>query len=794
MIAVDDLPVQLRERGLFCCWRYERRDGSEKPTKVPYNPRTGGKAQSTNPQTFAPLDVALEALERGGYDGLGVGIFGSLGAIDIDHCLDEAGRPSELARDIVGTIRGYTERSPSGKGLRILFTVPEGFQYDKARYYINNQRAGLEVYIAGATNKFVTVTGDAIDPGRPLEERGEQMAAVLEKHMVRPRAQERPPASPRTALAPLELDDLTLIERVKRAKNGAQFAALWAGDITGYKSHSEADVALCNALAWWTNGDAARVDSLFRQSGLFRPDKWDRPTAGSTYGAITIQNAVSTMTGGYDPQGHFRRKAEQFTTPAPGGPLKLVDLHPEKNDRYAWNDIGNGNLFADWYKEKARYVPERKKWFVYNGRVWEPDPGGLRAMELCKRLADALVLYALGLPDGATRDEYRQFVERWQKRYNRETVLKDAASVYPVKLTDFDHDPLLYNCLNGTLDLRTRQFHPHAPADMLTLISGAHYDPAARYTLWEKAVADAMEGDAGKIAYLQKAMGYGLTGDTSEECFFMLYGPTTRNGKGTIMETYMALQGGYGKAARPEAITQKDKVNSNAPTEDIARLAGARVVNISEPGKQMILSAALVKTLTGRDTINARFLNENSFEYVPQFKLFINTNHLPKVTDPTIFDSGRVKVIPFERHFTEAEQDKGLKRKLRKAANLSGLLNWCLDGLWDLRETGLEPPEAIKTATASYRRASDKIARFVEEMMEPDPMGEIRTEEAYQQYQMWCARNGHCPEAMPSFKQSMEAHTQLKRKRPHGEGREANRFWFICGMKWRCGQPWSAIS
>lgn len=231
--------------------------------------------------------------------------------------------------------------------------------------------------------------------------------------MVRPRAQEPPPAPGRPlgwndqigGGAPVELDDAALIERAKRSKSGASFSALWAGDITGYKSRSEADIALCNALAWWTNGDAARVDSLFRQSGLMR-EKWDRPQSGSTYGALTIQDAVSTRKGGYDPQAHFRQKAEQFTAPAPDGPLKLADLHPEKNDRYAWNDIGNGNLFADWYKEKARYVPERKKWFVYNGRVWEPDPGGLRAMELCKRLADALVLYALGLPDGATRDEY----------------------------------------------------------------------------------------------------------------------------------------------------------------------------------------------------------------------------------------------------------------------------------------------------------------------------------------------------------------------------------------------------
>ena len=121
MVQHENLPARLRENGLFCCWRYEERDG--KKTKVPYNPRTGGRAQSTNPATFAPLDVALTALERGSYDGIGVGIFGNLGAIDIDHCMDDTGELSELAYDIMGAIQGYTERSPSGHGLRILFTV-----------------------------------------------------------------------------------------------------------------------------------------------------------------------------------------------------------------------------------------------------------------------------------------------------------------------------------------------------------------------------------------------------------------------------------------------------------------------------------------------------------------------------------------------------------------------------------------------------------------------------------------------------------------------------------------------
>lgn len=322
MIAVDNLPLQLKEQGLFCCWRYEQREGPDKPTKVPYNPRTGGKAQSTNPDTFAPLDVAMVSVQ--GYDGIGVGVFGSLGAIDIDHCVDDAGQLSELARDVADMIHGYTEYSPSGHGLRILFTVPDDFQYDKARYYINNQKLGLEVYIAGATQKYVTVTGNAVNPGDPLEERGEQLRAVLEKYMVRPQAQG--PSSGGLDWgaeigggAPVELDDLALIERAKKARNGVIFAALWAGDIAGYKSRSEADIALCNALAFWTNKDAARIDRLFRQSGLMR-EKWDRPQSGSTYGALTIQNAVSTTREGYDPAAYRQQSAAQDFAPVAGDP------------------------------------------------------------------------------------------------------------------------------------------------------------------------------------------------------------------------------------------------------------------------------------------------------------------------------------------------------------------------------------------------------------------------------------------------------------------------------------------
>ena len=299
MIQVDNLPAKLRETGLFCCWQYERRDG--KPTKVPHNPRSGGRAQSTNPATFAPLPVALKSLERGKYSGIGVGVFGTLGAIDIDHCISDTGELSELASDVMEVMQGYTETSPSGKGLRILFSVPGNFRYDKARYFINNQKAGLEVYISGVTHKFVTVTGSTLTPGADLEDRGEQLAVVLEKYMVRSR-QTAPIQQPKQ---PVTLDDAALIEKIRRSKNGGTFAALWSGDIRQYRSHSEADIALCNILAFWTNKDAGRMDRLFRQSGLYREDKWNRRQSGSTYGTITILNSINTCRGGYDPPGSF---------------------------------------------------------------------------------------------------------------------------------------------------------------------------------------------------------------------------------------------------------------------------------------------------------------------------------------------------------------------------------------------------------------------------------------------------------------------------------------------------------
>lgn len=196
MTKTEHLPAALRQSGRFCCWRYEERKGRR--AKVPYCPETGRRAQSTNPETFAPLDLAERALRRGGYDGLGVGIFDGLAAVDIDHCRLPDGKWSDLARDVCRMMDCYTEVSPSGEGLRLLFSVSPGFRYDKQRFYINRQDAGLEVYVAGATNKYVTVTGDALRRCDQLPARDSQLLQVLERYMVRPAARNAAPDPGRT--------------------------------------------------------------------------------------------------------------------------------------------------------------------------------------------------------------------------------------------------------------------------------------------------------------------------------------------------------------------------------------------------------------------------------------------------------------------------------------------------------------------------------------------------------------------------------------------------------------------
>ena len=330
----------------------------------------------------------------------------------------------------------------------------------------------------------------------------------------------------------------------------------------------------------------------------------------------------------------------------------------------------------------------------------------------------------------------------------------------------YDRDIYLFNCQNGTLDLRTMEFREHRPDDYLTKVSPVIYDPKADCPRWRTFITEIMQGDKARADYLQKAIGYALTGDTRMECLFILYGPTSRNGKGTTMESILRIMGEYGKNADHTMLQARFNAQSGGPSEEIARLAGSRFVNISEPEKKITLDAALTKRLTGNDTITARYLHENSFEFRPNFKIFINTNHRPNITDLTLFESGRIKIIPFDRHFDEKEQDKGLKGFFAEPENMSGILNWMLEGYKLFRSQGLEMPDSVVQATMDYQMFSDKMGQFFSECLQPKADSELRRAAVYTRYKEWCAENGYRADSAKVLNTEIDKRYTVQKKRP----------------------------
>ena len=353
MTKIENIPAYLREHGLFCLWKYEDRDGRR--TKMPYNPNSPqDRAKSNDRSTFAPMDKA--AARANGFDGLGIGIFDSIAGIDIDHCMKD-GKLSAMAADIVEMMDAYTEISPSGEGLRILFLAP-GFRYDTGKYYIKDSKQGLEIYIAGMTQRYLTVTGNTLR-SRDILDRADRLQTILDKYMKRPQ-QPTQTAAPMPG-SPADISDRELLDKAMNARNGGQFKSLWEGSIMNYPSQSEADQALCNLLAFWTGKDAARMDALFRQSGLMR-DKWNRRQSGTTYGAITIQKAIASCGEVYTPSQKRPQapqgtgKAGQGENPTPGQKTPQEAPQPRKTALQLFDEF-MGKVQTEAYKPLQTGMP-----------------------------------------------------------------------------------------------------------------------------------------------------------------------------------------------------------------------------------------------------------------------------------------------------------------------------------------------------------------------------------------------------------------------------------------------------
>lgn len=449
---------------------------------------------------------------------------------------------------------------------------------------------------------------------------------------------------------------------------------------------------------------------------------------------------------------HDAEKIAAKAVKLPAGLMeRLRVLRPES---YPFNDRGWGQLYADMYGGELRFNSTAKEWTHYDGKCWKQDTGGMIADRRAKELFDGLCAYVPEIAEEQKRTDFMKAAWKLGQLRARRTMIDDAKALNYITGESFDRDPFLLNLQNGVLDLRSFRFMEHSPDFLMTKICRAEYAPESNPAQWEKFVREVLQGDQGKIRYLQKALGYSLTGGSELECMMILYGSSTRNGKSTLVETFAYMLGndaGYAMNMEPQTLAAKQNKDSRQASGDIARLKGCRFLVTSEPPRNMLFDASLVKSLTGHDTVTARHLHQSEIQFVPEFKMFMNTNYLPAINDETLFTSDRIVVIPFDRHFAPEEQDKNLKKKLMAQNNINGLLLWALDGLKAYYKEGLKLPAGIQSAVDEYHGTSDRIGKYLEECCEKDPEACESIKKAYLVYSAWCMECGFGSMSKTSF-------------------------------------------
>lgn len=756
---IGAIPRVLRDREAWVVWKYEPSPSNpDNLTKVPYSVR-GGNAASDNPSTWATFKEALEYhLDNDWTDGVGVVVSDAddFVGVDLDHCLDaETGTVEPWAQAIVDTIDSYTEITPSGEGLRIF---ARGSLPAKGR-----KRGNFEIYENG---RYLTVTGRHLE-GTPLTvEMRELEIRRVHKDIWPDPIREAPAVRPPSR--PSNLSDADLIEKACAATNGAKFSQLWNGRFTDYPSQSEADLALCNMLAFWTGGDAARVDSLFRQSGLYRPEKWNERhhSDGRTYGQGTVDEAVSNATEFYTPPlvGRSLGRISTATVEAPesvepGSEGKEAVVRP-------FTETGNAERLVDQFGRDIRFCHPWAAWLHWDGRRWRRDQTGA-VRQMAKDVIRSIRLEAAVTEDKEQRDLIWKWAKKSETSAARAAMLKLAESEpgVPILTEDMDRDPYLFNVLNGTVNLRTGVLWPHERMETITKLAQVAFDVEAECPVFLSFLNRVLP-DLEVRRFVRRMAGYCLTGDTSEQCLFFLYGGGS-NGKSTLLTVLRRMMGEYAQQAAPNLLV--DRKNEQHPTE-LARLFGARMVTSIEVDDGKRLAEGLVKQMTGGDPMVGRLMRENFFEWMPTHKLIVAANHQPEIrgTDYAIWR--RIHLVPFTVEIPTEERDTELPEKL--ARELPGILNWALAGCQEWQRDGLGVPAAVEEATASYRAEQDVLGAFIEDRCVVDPQAWVASNTLYSTYGSWCEASGTYRAAPQKFGRELS-----ERGFERGKGTGGTRIW-----------------
>jgi putative DNA primase/helicase len=759
----EAIPAELRKRRQWVVWRYELR--GERWSKVPYQAnRQEARAKADDPSTWATFDEAMITSLDKGFDGIGFEFsaddpyFG----LDVDNCL-RGGEVLPWAAPILETIAGtYGEISPSGNGIKFIGRGKLPARTGTRRGGLGPDGTGaLEVYDHG---RYFAITGNAWEGSGIVDRQraADELYALAKQAPAGPKPKvkasrrvsangDKPaprrvsasgddPASPRAAAAispatsPGAHDDDEVLRVASHAKD---FDRLYRGDLSGFPSPSEADLSLMNRLAFFCGpGRHDQVVRLFLGSELGRRDKAGR----EDYVSRTVAKAYEGRSQYFDwaPRPNGR--------PGGKGPSTNGDGHHRAEaDPLKLTEWGNARRMIAAHGHRLRYSKPLGLWLEWDGSRWRPDQTGA-IWRWAKETVRNLGREAADTPD----DRRRRSILRWALKSEEKKVMgasielawsEPGISIMPDEL---DRDPWVLNTPSGTVDLKTGELRPHRQEDLITKITSVPFDPEADCPRWKRTLREIFADDDEMVAYVQRALGYSLTGVIGEHALFLCHG-TGRNGKNTVLDTVASILADYATVANPRTFLT---AGQNDHLAMVADLMGRRFVPTDEVDEGEQLAESMVKRLTGNKVLKARFMHKNPFEFPVLFKVWMLANSKPEIQGQDDGIWSRIRLIPFEVYFPPEKRIKGLGDILL-AEEGPGILKWLVDGCLEWRRVGLAEPAKVLDATKEYRSEQNVLMDFIGQCTTSHLDHSTLRDQArekfgrlYERYVNWCKENG----------------------------------------------------
>lgn len=524
---------------------------------------------------------------------------------------------------------------------------------------------------------------------------------------------------------------------------------------------------------WAPRRTSADGKTYWRRPG---EDKRDGHSATTRYDEHNLLYVFSENAQPFDAEhGYNKLAAYALLNHAGDVPAAMEALNIDPGADGLQGDYAHAAVLSRRWTGLYRWATHSDSWMHWSGKAWRKAPEEYVVKEASDLLRGE---YLAQLAKTVDKDEINRLARAIREACTRTKVLAALAFLrgWPKVLTraeEWDAEPWALNCDNGTLNLKTDELRQHQSEELITRLVPVAYRPDASCPTWDYVQSHIAANDEDLVAFKRRAFGYGITGDTSEQCLFIHYG-TGANGKSTELT---AIQDTLGRdyAQHMPTETVLTKRQASIPN-DVARLKGARFVTAIEAEAGRRLAEALVKQLTGGDRVTARLLYSEYFEFTPTHKLYLAVNHKPVIrgTDHAIWR--RIRLIPYTVTIPDEEQDKHIGERL--AAEREGILAWLVRGCLEWQRDGLGMPDAVRRATASYRSEMDVLGEFLDDCCLIGSRFETPVKALHEAYKTWCEANGDKPISKRALGMRL-----LERGMTQGRGTAGVRLWTSIGLR-----------